>query len=49
MPAVRKLAFELRCQDVVEILQKGKVLPQSQTLEQTVGPIRLRKKADPIR
>ena len=43
MPATRELAFELRNQGRLEVLQKGRVLPVSQTLEQTHGPIRLRK------
>ncbi len=45
MPAIRELAFERRDKGVIDILQKGEVLPESQTLQQTVGPIRLRKKA----
>ena len=44
MPAIRALAFESRDRDELEILQKGEVLPVSQTLEQTIGPIRLRRK-----
>jgi Protein of unknown function (DUF3253) len=44
MPAIRELAFELRDRGVLQILQKGVVLPESQTMQQTVGPIRLRRK-----
>jgi hypothetical protein len=44
MPAIRSYAFDLRYQDQIEILQKGQVLPQSQTLVNTTGPIRLWKK-----
>ena len=44
MPAIRSYAFELRDQDRIEILQRGQVAPASQTLENTTGPIRLRKK-----
>ena len=46
MPAIRALAFELRDQGELEILQKGKVLPKSHTLQQTIGPIRLRRKVE---
>jgi Protein of unknown function (DUF3253) len=46
MPAIRELSFQLRNQGELDILQRGEVLPESQTLEQTVGPIRLRKKAE---
>lgn len=46
MPAIRQLAFEGKDKGQLEILQKGVVLPDHQTLEQTVGPIRLRKKAE---
>lgn len=46
MPAIRKLAFELRDEGALDVLQKGVVLSTSQTLEQTIGPIRLRKKTD---
>jgi Protein of unknown function (DUF3253) len=44
MPAIRELAFELRDKGILDILQKGEILPQSQTMQQTVGPIRLRRK-----
>jgi Protein of unknown function (DUF3253) len=44
MPAIRELAFELRDRGALDILQKGEILPQSQTMQQTVGPIRLRRK-----
>lgn len=43
MPSIRAYAFELRDQGRIEILQKGQVLGQSQTLDNTNGPIRLRK------
>lgn len=46
MPAIRELSFELRDKGELEILQKGNVLPESQTLEQTVGPVRLRRKVE---
>lgn len=46
MPAIRSLAFELRDKDELEMLQRGEILPASQTLEHTVGPIRLRRKAE---
>jgi Protein of unknown function (DUF3253) len=45
MPGIRHLAFQLRDKGELEILQKGEVLPESKALEQTVGPIRLRRKA----
>lgn len=44
MPAIRKYAFQLRDEGVIDILQKGEVLPTSQNLEDTTGPIRLRKR-----
>lgn len=44
MPAFRKEAFYLRDKGYLEILQKGKVLPNSQGPDQTKGPIRLRQK-----
>jgi len=43
MPALRELAFRLRDEGRVEILQKGQVLARSSTMETTTGPIRLRK------
>lgn len=43
MPNIRALAFELRARGELEILQKGHLLPASQTLDQTIGPIRLRR------
>jgi hypothetical protein len=46
MAAIRQLAFQFRDEGELEILQKGDILPESQTLEQTVGPIRLRRKAE---
>ncbi len=46
MPAIRERAFELRDEGVLDILQKGEILPVSQTIQQTVGPIRLRKKIE---
>lgn len=42
MPYLRNLAFQMRDNGEVEILQKGNVLPSDQTLEQTTGPIRIR-------
>jgi hypothetical protein len=46
MPAIRSYAFELRDQGRLDILQRGQVLTQSQTLDHTSGPIRLRKKEE---
>lgn len=46
MPALRQLAFEMRDQGKIEILQKGHVLPPDQTIERTTGPIRLRQPPD---
>lgn len=43
MPAIRQHAFELRDAGELEILQKGEVLPASQDLKATTGPIRLRR------
>lgn len=43
MPSLRELAFHLRDEGEVEILQKGKVLSPSSSMEETSGPIRLRK------
>lgn len=43
MPALRREAFELRDQGKLDVLQKGNVLPASQDLTSTTGPIRLRK------
>lgn len=42
MPALRRLAFQLRDGGTVDVLQKGNVLPRTQSLENTTGPIRLR-------
>ena len=44
MPSIRRHAFELRDQGTIDILQKGEILPSHQTLQETVGPIRLRRK-----
>lgn len=43
MVALRKLAFELRDQGEIEVLQRGAVLPRHQAVADTRGPIRLRK------
>lgn len=43
MGPLRRYAFALRDQGRLEILQKGHVLPLNQSLDDTVGPIRLRK------
>lgn len=43
MTPIRQHAFQLRDQGRLEILQKGNVLPVSQTMEATTGPIRLRR------
>lgn len=43
MQPLRQLVFEMRDAGEVEILQKGVVLPLHQTLEETTGPIRLRR------
>lgn len=45
MQAIRKLAFKLRDDGRLDILQKGDVLPASQDVTSTTGPIRLRKLA----
>lgn len=42
MPHLRELAFQLRDDGQIEILQKGNVLPSDQTLQKTTGPIRIR-------
>lgn len=42
MTPLRRHVFELRDQGSLEILQKGNVLPATQSMEDTVGPIRLR-------
>lgn len=44
MPSIRRLVFELRDVGKLDILQKGFVLPASQDLSNTSGPIRLRNK-----
>jgi hypothetical protein len=44
MPSLRELCFEMREKSELEILQKGEVLPSTQSLEETRGPIRIRKK-----
>lgn len=46
MTPLRRYAFDLRDQGRLEILQKGDVLPATQSLEDTVGPIRLRNVQD---
>lgn len=43
MPEIRRLAFELRAQGEVEVLQKGEVLADDVGLDDVVGPIRLRR------
>ena len=43
MPEIRRLAFELRAQGEVEVLQKGEVLADDVGLDEVVGPIRLRR------
>lgn len=45
MTPIRQYAFQLRDQGKLEILQKGNILPNDQSLEDTTGPIRLRKVA----
>ena len=45
MPAIRSYAFELRDEGMIDILQKGDLLPPFQGLDETHGPIRLRKKS----
>ncbi len=45
MPAIRSLCFQMRDEGEVQILQRGQVLPESQTMEDTIGPIRIRKGA----
>ena len=44
MPVIRRHMFELRDAGELDILQKGTVLPASQGVASTIGPIRLRKK-----
>jgi len=43
MPLIREETFRMRDGGEVDILQKGKVLGCESTLENTTGPIRLRK------
>ena len=43
MPEVRRLAFEMRAQGSIEVLQKGKVLADDVGPDQVVGPVRLRR------
>lgn len=43
MPAVRHLAFDMRAQGVLDVLQKGEVLPDDVGLDEVVGPIRMRR------
>lgn len=44
MPDVRKLVWEMRDRDQVEILQHGEALADHVGLEDVKGPIRVRKK-----
>jgi translation elongation factor EF-Tu-like GTPase len=44
MPAIQSYAFDLRDQGRIDIFQRGQVLVESQTLENTRRPIRLRKR-----
>ena len=44
MPRIRELAFELRDQEELDVLQKGLVLADLHKLEDVTGPIRLRRK-----
>lgn len=46
MPAIRSLCFQMRDEGAVEILQRGEVLAESQTIEDTRGPIRIRRKVN---
>ena len=43
MPTLRVLSFQLRDEGRIEILQKGQVLDTSSTIDNVVGPIRIRK------
>lgn len=43
MVPLRRMAFGLRDGGEIEILQRGVILPLSQSVEDTRGPIRLRK------
>ena len=43
MPTIREHVFGLRDRGSVEILQKGNAIPADQSLEETTGPIRVRK------
>ena len=44
MSIIRSLCFQMRDDGEIEILQRGQVLPETQTAANTLGPIRVRKK-----
>lgn len=46
MPGLRQIAFAMRDEGEIDILQKGNVLPAEQRMEETTGPIRLRRVRD---
>jgi hypothetical protein len=43
MPSLRALCFQKHRAGELEILQRGEVLPRTQDMESTKGPIRIRK------
>lgn len=43
MPELRRLAFEMRGNGEIDVLQKGEVLAENVGPDEVVGPIRLRK------
>ena len=43
MPSIRQRAWQLRGSGLVEVLQRGQVLPSDLRLEDVTGPIRVRK------
>lgn len=47
MDALRTLAFQLRAEGRVEVLQRGLLVPQSASSVEIKGPIRLRLPSDP--
>jgi hypothetical protein len=44
MPEIRELAFRMRDEGNLEILQRGFIIPETRTREETTGPIRLRRR-----
>ena len=43
MPAIRSHCFQMRDEGAVEILQRGEVLAEAQTIKNTTGSIRIRR------